>query len=45
MVENGIKQGGMAALEDSTFRNWVFNSLLAVTTTNNNSSTQAERRV
>jgi hypothetical protein len=31
MVEQGMKQGSMAALENSSIRNWVLNSLLAVT--------------
>ena len=45
MVEQGMKQGSLSALENSTFRNWVFNSLLAVTTANVNNGNQAERRV
>ena len=42
MVEQGMKQGSLSVLENSTFRNWIFNSLLAVTaanaTNNNNNS-------
>lgn len=30
MVEQGMKSGSMAALENSAFRNWVLSSLLAV---------------
>jgi hypothetical protein len=50
MVEQGMKQGSMNALENSTLRNWIFNSLLAVTTANPNngnnpSQHQGERRV
>lgn len=45
MVENGLKQGSMSAFENSTLRNWVFSSLLAVTTTNTNGNQQGDRRV
>jgi hypothetical protein len=47
MVEQGMKQGSMNALENSTLRNWIFNSLLAVTTANvnTNANQQGERRV
>jgi hypothetical protein len=51
MVEQGMKQGSMNALENSTLRNWIFNSLLAVTTANttnngnNPNQQQGERRV
>ena len=41
MVEQGMKQGSLSVLENSTFRNWIFNSLLAVTAanaTNNNNN-------
>jgi hypothetical protein len=31
MVEQGMKQGSMAALENSSIRNWVLESLLAIT--------------
>ncbi len=43
MVEQGMKQGSMAALENSSIRNWVLNSLLAVTagSGNNGSGTKA----
>lgn len=36
MVEQGMKQGSMAALENSSLRNWVISSLLAVTSNDNN---------
>jgi Eukaryotic protein of unknown function (DUF846) len=45
MVENGMKQSSISVLENSSVRNWIFNSLLAVTTSNLNNSEQAERRV
>jgi hypothetical protein len=32
MVEQGMKQSTMSALENSSLRNWIFTSLLAVTT-------------
>jgi len=38
MVEQGMKQGSMAALENSSIRGWVLESLLAITTNTNNSS-------
>ncbi len=38
MVEQGMRQGSMAALENSSVRNWVLNSLLAVTAGGNNSN-------
>jgi len=38
MVEHGMKQGSMAALENSSFRNWILSSLLAVTTGGGNNS-------
>jgi hypothetical protein len=31
MVEQGMHQGSMAALENSSIRNWVLSSLLAIT--------------
>eukprot|EP01040_Poterioochromonas_malhamensis_P012161 gene12159-13299_t len=44
-MEGGMKQASLSALENSTLRSWVFNSLLAVTTAasssgNNNSASQ-----
>lgn len=39
MMEQGMKQGAVAAaLDNSTFRNWALNTLLAVTTSNTSSS-------
>lgn len=33
IVEHGMRQGSLAALENSSVRNWVLTSLLAITTT------------
>jgi hypothetical protein len=44
MVEQGMKQGSMAALENSSIRNWVLNSLLAVTAGSNNSGSGTKAR-
>lgn len=41
MVEQGMKSGSLAALENSTVRNWLLNSLLAVTTSNATSNNPA----
>ncbi|KAJ1442873.1 hypothetical protein B484DRAFT_441912 [Ochromonadaceae sp. CCMP2298] len=38
MMEQGMKQGSMAALENSSIRNWVLESLLAITATGASSS-------
>ena len=38
MVQQGMQQGSMAALENSSIRNWVLSSLLAVTATDNNNN-------
>mmetsp|Transcript_4836 Transcript_4836/g.7364 ORF Transcript_4836/g.7364 Transcript_4836/m.7364 type:complete len:241 (+) Transcript_4836:33-755(+) len=39
IVENGFKQGSMAALENSSFRNWILSTLVATT-----QPTQSSRR-
>ena len=45
MVQQGMQQGSMAALENSSIRNWVLSSLLAVTATdNNNNSNRSSSR-
>lgn len=36
LMEQGMKSGSMAALENSSFRNFIFNSLLAVSGNNSN---------
>eukprot|EP01039_Chlorochromonas_danica_P005598 gene5598-6163_t len=36
MMERGVQQGAMSALENSTLRNWALNTLLAITTSNSN---------
>lgn len=39
MMEQGVRQGSMAALENSSIRNWVLSSLLDITANNNNTAT------
>ena len=34
MMEQGVRQGSMAALENSSIRNWVLSSLLDITASN-----------
>lgn len=38
MMENGLKRGSLAALENNSLRSWVFSSLLAVTQSNSTGS-------
>ena len=44
MVQQGMQQGSMAALENSSIRNWVLSSLLAVTATDNNNNNNRSSR-
>lgn len=42
MLDQGMKQGALSALENNSFRNWVLSSLLAVTTNSKPSAPQGD---
>lgn len=45
MLDQGMKQGALSALENNSFRNWVLSSLLAVTTNSKLSAPQGDHAV